>query len=141
MRDYERLKMAIDWVLHPFRLAFDYFKPSFEGEDGKFSYRRVMQYTFGFLLVYMVLKGDWNVPYYYYAFATIAALYSLSSALMTVQQLIQLTTAFRYGKGDEVMRQIDGTTQPGAVEPSAEDNEDKDIHTSNNDSRTDSAGN
>lgn len=126
------MKTIWSWIV----TVFLYFSPSFEGEDGKFSYRRVMQYTFGFLIVYMVMKGDWSVTNYFYAFLTICVLYALSATLMTVQQLIQLTTAFRYGKGQQILDNIQGEIEPGAIEPGPIEDENKDTHMDSSSSNT-----
>lgn len=66
-----------------------YFKDSWEGKDGKFSYRRFSQYIF---LVCMI-KCGFRPPsnqYEYGVFLIFAVLYALIASIITAQQMIEL---------------------------------------------------
>lgn len=70
--------------------TWDYFRPSWEGNDGRFSYKRACQFVFTGLLVYMVKKGvesQWS----FYTFLTVAVLFALVAAIMSVPQFLELT--------------------------------------------------
>lgn len=69
------------------KTVWDYFRPSWEGTDKKFSYKRFSQFIFLHLMVMMVVKGI-SSQYEYYTFLTLAVIFTLVAGIMTVQELI-----------------------------------------------------
>lgn len=69
---------------------WDYFRNSWEGEDGKFSYRRFSQYIFLGLVMFLVITGQTNNQYGFYTMITLITVWLLVTAIITVQQLIIL---------------------------------------------------
>lgn len=69
------------------RKIWEYFRSSIEGDDHKFSYRRFSQFLFMHLLIVLALRGitsQWE----FYTFLTVSINFALTSAILTVQQLI-----------------------------------------------------
>lgn len=66
-----------------------YFKDSWEGKDGKFSYRRFSQYIFLVCMIKMGFKPPVN-RYELVVFIVFASLYALIATIITAQQLIEL---------------------------------------------------
>lgn len=69
------------------KIIWNYFKPSWEGEDGKFSYKRASIFVFVWCMVALAFNRIQN-PWEFYTFLTFAILYSLQSAIITVAQLM-----------------------------------------------------
>lgn len=68
-------------------LVWNYFKDSWEGNDGKFSYKRASILMFVVMMVKLALfriTNEWE----YYTFLTFAILFALQSSMITIQQLI-----------------------------------------------------
>ena len=66
-----------------------YFKDSWEGRDGKFSYRRFSQYIFLLCMIKMGFKPPAN-QYELTVFIIFASLYAIIATIITAQQLIEL---------------------------------------------------
>lgn len=92
---------------------WNYFKDSWEGEDGKFSYRRFSQYIFLFCMIYMAAVHRLNDQWQWYAFLTFGILYTIISLSITVQQLITLV---KYTLPLALGRQVPPEPDPPAVE-------------------------
>ncbi|MCO5285227.1 MAG: hypothetical protein M9898_02295 [Chitinophagaceae bacterium] len=71
------------------KIIWNYFKPSWEGEDGKFSYKRASVFVFVWCMVALAFRRIQD-PWEFYTFLTFAVLYALQSAIITVAQLIFL---------------------------------------------------
>lgn len=71
-------------------IAFwDYFRPSWEGYDKKFSYKRFSQFLFMWLIAYLVLNGihdEWTFK----TFVVLAILFSLTATIITTPDLIKM---------------------------------------------------
>lgn len=70
--------------------VWSYIKPSWEGEDGQFSYRRASQFVFIFLIVHIVLSGKIINPYGFYALIVLVITFLLTAMIISVPQLLQL---------------------------------------------------
>lgn len=75
---------------NPFTAVWDYFRPSWEGDDGKFSYKRASQFVFTAILAYMAVTSKVHEKYSWYVFITIGVLFALTAAIISVPQLITL---------------------------------------------------
>lgn len=67
--------------------VFNYLRPSFEGEDGKFSYKRASTFIFIIMMIRLALfkiQNEWE----FYTFITFAILYALQTSIITVSQLL-----------------------------------------------------
>lgn len=87
--------------------AWNYFKNSWEGDDGKASWKRISQYVF---VVSMIGAGrrvhdQWS----FYTFLTFAVIYVLVAAIMTWQQVISLLrfTLPQLGKTDTLISDVE----------------------------------
>lgn len=70
-----------------FKKTFNYFRPSFEGEDGKFSYKRASTFIFIIMMIRLALfkiQNEWE----FYTFIAFAILYALQTSIITVSQLL-----------------------------------------------------
>ena len=67
--------------------VWNYFKDSWEGEDGKFSYKRASILMFVIMMVKLALFRITN-QWEYYTFLTFAILFAVQSSMITIQQLI-----------------------------------------------------
>lgn len=68
---------------------WSYFKDSWEGEDGKFSYKRATILVFVIMMVKLALfriQNKWE----FYTFICFAVLYLLQTSIITASQLIVL---------------------------------------------------
>jgi len=79
---------------------WNYFKDSWEGEDHKFSYKRISQFLFVWLMTFMIIKDKIQSRWTFYAFLTIAVLFSLTAALITVPQLIKMIKYYSKSKSE-----------------------------------------
>lgn len=93
----------------PFNLWI-YFKDSWEGKDGKFSYRRFSQYIFLICMVKMGFKPPQN-NLELNVFYVFAALYSLVATIITVQQLIELLKLYKEIKSPGIITNQDEKAQ------------------------------
>lgn len=66
-----------------------YLKPSFEGIDGKLSYRRASQFVFIVLLSFMVLTGKTETQYQFYTLVALIVAFLLLASIITSQQIIE----------------------------------------------------
>lgn len=71
------------------KTVWEYFKDSWEGTDGKFSYRRFSQYVFLVCMIKCGFKPPTN-EWEFKVFIVFASLYALLASILTVQQLIEL---------------------------------------------------
>lgn len=103
-------------------IIWNYFRNSWEGEDGKFSYKRASQFTFVWLMVYMILNNFVNTRWHYYTFLTVAILFALTAAAITVPQLIQMIKEysnkrksyhdmFNHFSDNQSVEQVEDTTE------------------------------
>lgn len=68
------------------KTIWDYFKSSWEGDDGKFSYKRATVFVFVWCMVVMALRpteSEWE----FWKFVVIAILYGLQTSVITWSQL------------------------------------------------------
>jgi hypothetical protein len=71
------------------KAIWDYFRKSWEGKDGKFSYRRAFQYAFGISAIVIGNQSGLTETQFKVVFL-FSMLFILMAGLMTVQQLIEL---------------------------------------------------
>lgn len=72
---------------------WNYFRPSWEGPDNNFSYKRFSQFLWMLLIARQLVNGvhdQWS----FYAFLTLAVLFSLTATIIGVPDLIKLV---KYG--------------------------------------------
>lgn len=69
---------------------FTYIAVSWEGPDGKFSYKRASQFVFIFLLSWLVLKDKIETPYGFYSLVVLCATFLLLAKIITPKELIEL---------------------------------------------------
>lgn len=69
---------------------WDYFRNSWEGTDGKLSYRRVSQYIFLGCMTKMAFGVGVHGVWSFYTFLTFSILYTLVATIMTVEQIMTL---------------------------------------------------
>jgi hypothetical protein len=104
---------------NPFKVIFDYLRPSFEGDDGKFSYKRVSQFVFTAVMVVMPIRPGIHDKYSWYVFLTFAVLFALVAAIISVPQIISLAKAGLLFKGVDATAvnniSNDSETKDGAV--------------------------
>lgn len=67
----------------------NYIRPSFEGDDGKLSYRRASAFVVLMLIVGMTIKGFIN-EYEISAFYGLLAFFLILTGIITADQLIRL---------------------------------------------------
>ena len=67
--------------------VWDYFRPSWEDNKGKFSYKRASQFAFLFLMILMAVRGVTG-PWEFNTFLTIAILFSVTATVITIPELI-----------------------------------------------------
>jgi len=79
-------------ILTGLKGIWDYFRPSWEDETNKFSYKRASQFIFMLLITRMIMNGIDN-EWEFKALLVIATLFSLTAMVITVPQLLQ---AFKY---------------------------------------------
>lgn len=72
-----------------FLSIWTYFKDSWEGPDGKFSYRRFSQYIFLVILIKLSL-WDGKTKFDFYTLCLFAFLYLVMALMMSVEQIIKL---------------------------------------------------
>lgn len=77
---------------------WNYIRNSWEGEDGKFSYKRTTQFIFVWLMVYMIMKDKVQTRWNFYAFLTLAVLFGLTATIITVPQLIKMMKYYSKSK-------------------------------------------
>jgi hypothetical protein len=65
-----------------------YLAPSWEGEDGKFSYRRASQFVFIFLIAYMIIEGTTLTNWGFWTFMTLILAFLLLAGMITAGQII-----------------------------------------------------
>lgn len=75
---------------NPFIAVWDYMRNSWEGDDGKFSFKRASAFVFIWLMVFMILRNRVSSQYGFYSFLVLAVLFALIVAIITVAQLIIL---------------------------------------------------
>ena len=68
---------------------WNYVRNSWEGPDGKFSYRRATQFVFVQLMVFMIVNDRVTTEYQFYTFLTVAALFAFVAHLITPKQAIE----------------------------------------------------
>lgn len=68
---------------------WNYVKPAIEGDDGKFSYKRMSQIVFLHLFVYLAIKGPASV-FAFHTILLVAVLFALTAVVITVPQLIKM---------------------------------------------------
>lgn len=76
-------------------------KPSWEGEDGKFSYKRASIFVFVWCMVALAfnrIQNEWE----FYTFLTFAILYALQTSVITVSQLIMFLKESRKQKQNSI---------------------------------------
>jgi hypothetical protein len=76
-------------VSRPFASAWNYLKPSWEGEDGKPSYRRASQFVFLVLISFMVLKGLTLQQWGFWTFLVLCLAFLLLAAIITADQILK----------------------------------------------------
>jgi len=69
------------------KAIWDYFRPSWEGNDNKFSYKRASQFVFLHLMVVLAYRGVAN-EWEFKTFLVLAIIFSLVAGIMTVAELI-----------------------------------------------------
>ena len=84
--------------------TWDYFRNSWEGDDGKFSYRRFCQYILMGIAINMVASGQAQNQYGFYTLLTILVIWCLITAIITVQQLMMFMRY--YTSRDRLIGQI-----------------------------------
>lgn len=67
----------------------DYMRPTWEGGDGKISYRRSSQFVFIFLMVFVVVTGKTLTLYGIWTLVILALVFLLLAAIITGQQIIE----------------------------------------------------
>jgi hypothetical protein len=85
--------------------VWTYLRPSLEGDDGKFSWKRATQFIFVWLMIFIVLRDQVQTEWQFYTFLTIAVLFSLTATIMTVSQLLIMFKA--WSKKDKASGYID----------------------------------
>jgi hypothetical protein len=68
---------------------FNYLRPSFEGEDGKFSYRRASQFIFIAISLILVLTKMVITQYGFYALVATYTVFLLLAAVISAQQILE----------------------------------------------------
>jgi hypothetical protein len=101
--------------------VFNYVRNSWEGEDGKFSYKRASQFIFVWLMVFMIIHGGINSQWSFYTFLVLAVLFTLTAAIITVPQLIVMIKSYVQAKGlglttQSQPQQTDNTVNQTSVE-------------------------
>ena len=79
---------------------WNYFRPSFESDDKKFSYKRASTFVFVWLIIFMIIKDKVQSQWSFYTFLVIAVLFALTSALITVPQLIKMIKYYSKSKSE-----------------------------------------
>lgn len=74
---------------NPFKVIWNYVKPAIEGDDGKFSYKRMSQIVFLHLFVYLAIKGPATI-FAFHTLLLIAVLFALTAVIITVPQLLKM---------------------------------------------------
>jgi hypothetical protein len=73
---------------NPFPIIWNYLKPSWEGEDGKPSYRRMSQLVFIALIIFIVVKGQTQSQYGFYSLIVLCLTFLLLAAIISADQII-----------------------------------------------------
>ncbi len=98
---------------------WNYVRNSWEGEDKLFSYKRASQFVFVWLIVFMVLQNRTDSRWNFYTFLTLAILFSVTAAIITVPQLIKLIKYYCRSKknreDDEDNNDLGGGIPPGQL--------------------------
>lgn len=68
--------------------ALKYIAASWEGDDGKFSYKRASQFVFIFLIVFLVIKGNIQTQFGFYAMVSLCITFLLLAGIITAQQIL-----------------------------------------------------
>lgn len=93
-----------------------YFKDSWEGPDGKFSYRRCSQYAFLVIILKMALKGQ-MAQYDFYTLVVISSLYLIMALALSVEQIINLVKyVVPLALGREIPKEEPPTDPPPGIE-------------------------
>jgi len=71
------------------RKIFDYIKPSWEGDDGKFSYRRISQLIFILLIFKITMLGMTQTQWGFYTLLTLCITFLLLAAIISADQIIK----------------------------------------------------
>lgn len=77
-----------------FKILFNYIRPSMEGDDGKFSYKRISAFVILGLISYMVKVGFTNSY-------QISALYCLSGLFLLLAAVVSFDQLIRFKNGSE----------------------------------------
>jgi hypothetical protein len=67
----------------------DYLRPTWEGGDGKISYRRASQFVFICLMVFVVVTGKTLTLYGIYTLGILAIVFLLLAAVISFQQVVE----------------------------------------------------
>lgn len=81
------LKMIGAALVRPFVVIWNYFRNGWEGDDGKFSYRRIFQYLFGGSAIIIGLQQS-ITGIQYKVVVLFCMMFLIMAGLMTVQQLL-----------------------------------------------------
>lgn len=100
---------------------WNYFKDSWEGPDGKFSYRRATQFIWTWAMIYMIVtarQAGGMTKFEFYSFLTIAILWVLTAGMLSFEQLFRVAKLTLPGR----LRRTGGNTEEGNIpqqEPTA----------------------
>jgi len=83
----------MSWI----KAIWDYFRPSWEGNDNKFSYKRASQFVFLHLMIVIAYRGVTN-EWEFKTFLVLAVIFALVAGIMTVAELILMIKY--YSKND-----------------------------------------
>lgn len=100
--------------------VWHYFAPSWEGPDGKFSYRRATQFVWVWCMVYMIVtarQSGGSTQYEFYQFLTVAILFTLTVGLLSFEQLFRLAKLTAPLKLMEAENDPPGRTEENPPDP------------------------
>ena len=106
-------------IKKPFVAVWNYLKPSWEGDDGKVSYRRASQFVFLTLIVMMVVRNNLSQKWEFYAFLILCLTFLLLAMVISADQIIKGIrgiASFKQVVTEEVTEDEDTTKKTTTVE-------------------------
>jgi hypothetical protein len=79
--------LATSWLALAIVYVWNYFKPVWEGDDNKLSYKRAFIFCFGYAIYHLAMTGEIKDKVSLTVFYVICALFSLLVGIVTFAQL------------------------------------------------------
>lgn len=85
-----KLNRAVNLIKTMFKKIFNYLKPSFEGNDGKISYRRLTAFVYVITDVWLLVTGKINSIETLHAHYSLLIFILLLTGIITAQNILQV---------------------------------------------------